>query len=136
MDSSQNQLRPATRGQQRLNVRRYNYLFHNRIETSKLLLYYFPWSWSVIYLRSGSLLSICFDPQYSSHFSLVFGDPITNRNIEYGSVDDSSVPPLSSNTLLFLSFVFAWNPNKGVISQRVRWDSFPACIRVLSLRFI
>ena len=41
------------------------------------------------------------------HFSLVLGDLIANRNIEYGSVDDSSIPPLSSNTLLFLSFVFA-----------------------------
>src|SRR4051812_15436681 len=57
------------------------------------------------------------------HFSLVLGDLIANRNIEYGSVDDSSIPPLTSNTLIFLSFLFARNPNKGVISLRVRCNA-------------
>ena len=59
------------------------------------------------------------------HFSLVLGDLIANRNIEYGSVDDSSVPPLSSNTLYYFSLlcICAWNPNKGVILQRVRWNA-------------
>ena len=36
----------------------------------------------------------------------------------------------------FLSFYLVWNPNKRVISQRVRWDWVPACRRVRLFRYL
>ena len=64
-------------------------------------------------------------PQSSSTYLSSLMRPHCNRNIEYRSVDDSSITPLTSNRLIFLSFLFAWNPNKELISQRVRWDYIP-----------
>ena len=60
------------------------------------------------------------------HFSLVLGDLIANRNIEYGSADDDDVvvEPTCGTTFSFFSpFLLVWNPNKGLITQRVRWDA-------------